>query len=157
MTRIVGRVVGPTGLPVPGWVRLRMEQTAAIATLPDERVVVAGDRTVTLDADGRLDVEVLVPPGSTWEVQASLAGVASISRMGVVLPTVGTVTLEWVLELVEAPGPSGGPGQAIVVSPDGLTYVLPAVAVDGEHFTTDMAVLSEDGLTYTIETTGGAP
>lgn len=157
MTRIIGRVVGPDGRPAHGWVRLRPQQPAATATLPDERVVVAGDRTVTLDADGRLDVEVLVPPGSTWEVQASLAGAVSISRVGVVLPSVGTVTLEWVLGLVESPDPPPGPGVGIVISPDGLTYTQPAV-LDGEaYFVTDLAVASDDGLIYTIETTGGAP
>ena len=155
MTRIVGRVVGPTGLPATGWVRLRMEQPLSTAAVPGGMVVVAGDRTVALDADGRVDVEVLVPPGISLEVQVGLAGTLAVTRTGVVLPESGTVTLEWVLGLVDSPEPPPGPGVGIVISPDGLTYTQPAV-LDGEaYFVTDLAVLSEDGLIYNIKTTGG--
>ncbi|MDO4243817.1 MAG: hypothetical protein Q4C85_08700 [Actinomyces sp.] len=146
MTRIVGSVVSPAGVPLPGWVRLEPSPPVAVSA---GDLVVAAPVTAALDAGGRLDLEVLAPAGVVWDVTACL-GTVVVRRAGVTLPADGTVSLGWLLGLSTDQGHTG----AVVVSADGLTYVQPA-AVDGELFTTDMAVLSEDGLTYTIETTGG--
>ena len=115
-----------------------MEQPLSTAAVPGGMVVVAGYRTVALDADGRVDVEVLVPPGISFEVQVGLAGTLAVTRTGVVLPESGTVTLEWVLGLVDSPEPPPGPGVGIVISPDGLRLLVPDRMVAG------------DGLTYTL-------
>ncbi|VEG28065.1 hypothetical protein [Actinomyces howellii] len=155
MARIVGSVVSPAGAPLPGWVRLEPSPPVAVSA---GDLVVASSVTGALDAAGRLDLEVLEPAGVAWDVTACLGTVVA-RRRGVVLPVEGTVSLAWLLGLADQPVEPVEPVPpvvegVVVVSDDGLTYVQPAV-VDGELFTTDLAVASADGLTYTIETTGG--
>lgn len=124
MTRIVGRITNHSSTGLSAWIRIT--PSAEWSAVGDD--VVAAPVWIPVGADGTVDIEVVVPAGVVWKVEAGHSGGTGIIRHGVVLPRTGTVGLAWLLGLTGDPGASAD--VTIVISPDGASFTVSAPVVD---------------------------
>lgn len=156
MTRIVGRVTDHTHNGLAAWIRLTPSRDWSAAGSGD---VVSARTWLPIGLDGVVNVDLVVPDGVTWHVEAGHHETPGISRTGVVIPSTGSVSLAWLLGLVTDPAAPDNPDYlAVTIHTGGLTYsfVAPTIDVDvdaGTFVITHTSLVDNGDGTFTVDAT----